>query len=163
AVFTWLAFAAVILGDVLVTGVACGLAASTLTHAALGTWGAVWRADGWGWARLVLQVAVVLLSHPKTFAPRSAAARTAWLVTPALLIAGILTFNAGRASATAGTWGLLCIAVGSLTSVAIALAPVRRFLGWCALPVFLASIVTALLVTADINGITDASPPWTAP
>src|SRR5699024_9839428 len=119
-----------ILGDVLVTGVACGLAASTLTHAALGTWGAVWRADGWGWALLVLQFAVVLISHRKTFAPRSAAARTAWLLMPALLIAGIVTFNAGRAWVTAGTWGLLCIAVGSLSAVAIALAPVRRFLGW---------------------------------
>ena len=163
AVFTWLAFTAVILGDVLVTGVACGLAISTLTHAALGTWGAVWRADGWGWALLVLQFAVVLISHRKTFAPRSASARTAWLLMPALLIAGLVTSNAGRASATAGMWGLLCIAVGSLAAVAIALAPVRRFLGWCALPVFVASIVTALLVTADINGITDASPPWTAP
>src|SRR5699024_7594460 len=42
AIFTWLAFSAVVLGDVLVLGVAGGLAASTLTHAALGTWGAVW-------------------------------------------------------------------------------------------------------------------------
>src|SRR5699024_9789012 len=147
-----------VLGDVLVLGVAGGLAASTLTHAALGTWGAVWRADAWGWMLLVVQAALVLLSHRTTFSARSSAARTAWLLMPALLLAGIVTFNAGRASSTAGIWGLLCIAAGSLIAIGIALAPVSRLLGWCALPVFLATIVTALLVTADINGITDASP-----
>lgn len=163
AIFMWLAFSAVVLGDVLVLGVATGLAASTLTHAALGTWGAVWRADGWGWALLVLQAALVVVSHRKTFSVRTSAARTAWLLMPALLIAGIVTFNAGRASATAGVWGLLCIAAGSLAAVGIAFAPVRRLLGWCALPVLLASIAAALLVTANINGVTDASPPWIAP
>src|SRR5699024_10121826 len=55
AIFSWLAVAAVILGDVMVLGTAWGLSISTLTHAALGTWGTVWRADGWGWSLLVLQ------------------------------------------------------------------------------------------------------------
>src|SRR5699024_378011 len=158
AIFSWLAVAAVILGDVMVLGTAWGVSISTLTDAALGTWGAVWRADGGGWSLLVLQVLLVVASHRRSFAAGAGTARTGWLVMPVVLIAGIVAFNAGRASAIAGIWGLACIAAGCLAALSVTRLPVRRSLGWFAAIVLTGSVAAILRVTADVNGITDASP-----
>ncbi|QMW65999.1 endonuclease/exonuclease/phosphatase family protein [Mumia sp. ZJ1417] len=159
----WLSLAATSYGDVLVVGLAAGLSLGTVTHAALGTWGAVWRGDAWGWVLLVVQVvgAAVAWRLARDHRSRAAARRTAWLVMPGLLLAGIVFANAGRASAVAGTAGLVVVALASVAAVATAAVRPRRATAWAAAVILVAASAVALLVTADVDGIPAVSPTWT--
>lgn len=163
AILTWVALTAVVIGDVLVSGTAIGLAISTVTHAALGTWGAVWRLDVWGWTLLGIQAIIVLACHSRSFDRSACAARTAWLLMPALLLAGIVVSNSGRASSVAGTWGLACVSIGAVAAIGATLLPVRVPLAWTAAIVLVACVGTALFVTAEVDGVPGTSPPWSAP
>lgn len=163
SILVWLAMTAVTLGDVLAVGTAAGLAISTVTHAALGTWGAVWRLDVWGWSLLVIQIIAVIGCHRHPISIHRSSTRTAWLLMPVMLLAGIVTANAGRASAVAGGWGLVCISIGAVLAVFAAVTPIRPWLVWIAGAVFIGCIATALLVTADVNGVSHSSPPLSVP
>lgn len=159
----WLSLAAVSLGDSLVAGVAAGTACGVVTHAALGTWGAVWRDDVWAWGLLVVQVvgAVAAWWFTRGDRPVAVASRTAWLVMPGLLLGGIVFANAGRASAVAGTAGLVVIAVASVVAVATAtLQPGRRVRVAAAVALVTATAL-ALLTTAEVDGIPGIAPAWT--
>src|SRR3546814_20003270 len=75
-------------GDELVEGFLAALALAAVTHAALGTWAAVWRDDPWGWALLAVQVVLVLVTvREETSGP--APARLALALLPALPISGV--------------------------------------------------------------------------
>jgi len=163
----WLSLTATSAGDVLVVGVAAGTALGVVTHAALGTWGAVWRHDAWGWALLAVQVAAVAAAwwrvrdhRSSADRPSAVARRTAWLLMPGLLLAGIVFANAGRASAVAGTAGLVVVAVASVASVGTATLRPRRATAWAAAATLVASAALALLVTVDVDGVPAVSPPW---
>lgn len=160
---TWLSLAAASSGDVLVVGVAAGTALGTVTHAALGTWGAVWRDDGWAWALLVSQVVGVLLAWraARGHRPQAVARRTAWLVMPGLLLAGLVFANAGRASAVAGAAGLVVIALATVASVVTATLRPRRDAAWAAAALLAGATALALLVTAEVDGVPAVSPTWT--
>jgi len=163
AAITWLSLAAVSTGDVLIVGVAAGTAVGVVSHAALGTWGAVWREDGWAWALLAVQVvgAVVAGWLARGRRPVAVSGRAAWLVMPGLLLAGIVLANAGRASAVAGTAGPVILAAASVVAVATAAVRPRRLTAWVAAVVLVLAITVALLVTADLDGIAAVAPPWT--
>src|SRR5690606_12101127 len=86
----WCCLATKRFGDFLVEGYAVGLALAATSHAALGTWGAVWRSDGWGWALLVVQLALVAASLPvlrRTDPTPSTRGLAFWLL-PSYLLAG---------------------------------------------------------------------------
>ncbi len=158
----WLSLTAAAAGDVLVVGVAAGTALGTVTHAALGTWGAVWRDDAWAWMLLVVQAVGAALAwrSARGHRPQAVAARTAWLVMPGLLFAGMVFANAGRASAVAGTAGLVVIALAAVASVATATLRPSRADAWAAAAVLAGATALALLVTADVDGVPAVSPTW---
>src|SRR5690606_17221639 len=101
AAMTWLALALHAHGRHAVTGLVSGVALSVVTHAALGTWGAVWRTDVWAWALLALQVALVAAAgrRARAVAGEVVPARLGWLEWAGLIVAGVDTSHAGRASA----------------------------------------------------------------
>ncbi len=120
-----LALAAGHLGDALVPGLFVGLAVAATTHAALGTWGAAHRLDAAGavsTALLVALIATTLRAHREGPAA-PAAIRTAALVLPVLLLAGIALANPAR--------GLVATAMGAMVVVAAAVvAALLAQRGW---------------------------------
>ena len=93
----------------LVPGLAWGLLLATTAHAALGTYGAVWRRDVVGVLELLVVVGslvTALVAGAETPADEAPGRRAAWLVLPVLLLCGVVFANAGRAWAMAGTPGL---------------------------------------------------------
>ncbi|KAA1424478.1 hypothetical protein FE697_000645 [Mumia zhuanghuii] len=163
ASLVWLSLAVVRYGDAAVAGTVTGLALSVTTHAALGTWGAVWRHDFWGWTLLVVQVAVLVVA---TYASRgrepdpAPGRRFGWLLMPGLLLAGIVVGNAGRASAVAGTVGLVVIAAASVAAIALAGSRPRPVIAWLAAVALTACVAIALVVTVEQAGIPAVTPPW---
>ena len=159
----WLCLTTRGLGDVLVPGLFLGLLLSASTHAALGTFGAVWRHDAWGWLVLAVQVLLVLAAwrgHVPVEA-RAVARRTAWLVFPALLLAGIALADVGRASTVDTTWGPVVLVAGCAIAFVVAarVAPPR----WAAavgLVLLVGAVVVAMLVTGREHSITGALPLW---
>ncbi|MDN5894633.1 MAG: endonuclease/exonuclease/phosphatase family protein, partial [Nocardioides sp.] len=125
AVVTWWCVAARELGDVLVAGSLAGVAVAATTHAALGTWAAVWRADVWAWLLLLAQAAlvVVALRTPPTDTSRPASRRQAVVVLPGMLLAGMWAANPARATAESGTVGAAVVVAAALLAVGVALAP----------------------------------------
>ncbi|MGH1563922.1 endonuclease/exonuclease/phosphatase family protein [Mumia sp. DW29H23] len=163
ASLTWLSLAVARYGDVAVVGVATGLALSVTTHAALGTWGAVWHRDAWGWVLLVAQVVTALgaaYAARGGDTPASPGRRFAWLLLPGLLLAGIVVANAGRASAVAGTLGLAVVAAASVVAVGTATLRPRPVVAWTAAGVLVASVALVLLVTVERDGIPEVTPSW---
>ena len=162
-VVLWLCLATRGLGDVLVPGLFLGLLLSASTHAALGTFGAVWRHDAWGWLVLAVQVLLVLAAwrgHVPVEA-RAVARRTAWLVFPALLLAGIALADVGRASTVDTTWGPVVLVAGCAVAFVVAarVAPPR----WAAaigVVLLAGAVVVAMLVTGREHGITGSLPLW---
>lgn len=163
AALAWLSLAVVRYGDVAVVGTVAGLALSVTTHAALGTWGAVWRHDAWGWVLLVVQAAAVVgatvLVRRRDTVP-APGRRFAWLLMPGMFLAGIVLANAGRASAVAGTLGLVVIAAASVVAVALATRPPHPLVAWLAAVLLVASVASALLVTDRQDGIAHVTPTW---
>src|SRR5690606_32197435 len=127
---TWLALTVVRRARVAVAGLVTGIALSVTTHAALGTWGAVWRSDVWACSLLVVQVGLVVLAALRSRGAGGYAAlprRLAWSIWPGLFVAGVVVANAGRASAVLQEAGLALIATGSVAAILTARAPVRRW------------------------------------
>ncbi|WP_370616601.1 endonuclease/exonuclease/phosphatase family protein [Mumia qirimensis] len=163
ASIVWLALAVVRYGDVAAVGTVTGVAVSVTTHAALGTWGAVWRHDFWGWALLVVQVAVLVAATSKSRGRETVPApgrRFAWLLMPGLLVAGVVVGNASRASAVAGTLGLVAIAAASVVAVALAGTRPRPVVAWLGAAALVGSVALALVVTVELDGIPAVTPPW---
>lgn len=123
----WLCVATSVLGEYVVPGLAVGVALSTTTHAALGTFGAVWRLDVWGWLELVLLLALLAGTATSTSRVQLTATsrRLAWLVFPSLLLAGIVLADVGRASATQARFGPLQMVVGCWLAVLVLVMPLR--------------------------------------
>ncbi len=159
----WLALAAGSQARLLVPGLAWGLLLATTAHAALGTYGAVWRRDSAGLAEIVLLIALVVTALVKT---RSATTsdeapgrRAAWLLLPVLLLCGVLFANVGRASAMAGTTGALACVLGAALAVAVAGRSLGRAitLGAGVLLVVLTALAT--LVPVSYDGL-ETTHPW---
>lgn len=117
----WLALACGRGGWRLVPGLAWGLLLATASHAALGTYGAVWRRDLGGVVEVVAVVGLVVValvgSRASSPAVEAPGRRAAWLVLPVLLLCGVLFANAGRASAMGGTVGVLACVAGCVLAV----------------------------------------------
>jgi endonuclease/exonuclease/phosphatase family metal-dependent hydrolase len=163
AAVLWLCLAADCLGDVLVPGLFLGILLSASTHAALGSFGAVWRHDPWGWLLLAAQVLLVLAAwrgHVPVEA-RAVARRTAWLVFPALLLAGIALADVGRASTVDSTWGPVVLVAGCAIGFGVAaLVAVPRWAAALGLVLLVGAVVVAMLVTGREHGITGSLPLW---
>lgn len=161
AAMTWLALALPRHPAVAVTGLVTGVALSVVSHAALGTWGAVWRTDAWAWTLLVVQVALVAigaLGSRQVAAGAGIAARLGWLIWPGLFLAGLVVANAGRASAVADVIGLALVAAGSVLAVVATRLRSSRWSAALAAVVLIAVVATALLVVTD-----GQSPSWVVP
>ena len=124
AVVLALAMATARAGTALMPGVFMGLALAATTHAALGTWGAVWRRDLPGLlVALALAALVVVSLRPLRDADAGAPpARLCWLVFPVVLIAGITLANPARAL-TPGSWGAVVVALAATVASAVAVSP----------------------------------------
>ncbi len=159
AIVTWLALVLPRHRALAVTGVTVGIAVSVTTHAALGTWGAVWRHDLWSWLLLAWQITFVVAvgCFRGTQATGRMGGRFAWTFLPGLFLAGVVVANAGRASATLDSVGPAVAACGSVLAVATTLVPVRR---WSAIlaAVLLVGAVAASALATTADGLL---PPWT--
>lgn len=144
-------------------GIAAGLALATVSHAALGTFGAVWRRDAWGWLELVVSVGLVLVLWRTPLTSRAPSRRAAWSVFPALLLAGVLFANAGRASAVGAELGLTLVVSAGVLAVLTSLAPVSRLSTRAAAVVLVAATAAAALVEVDVTGVSGLSPVWILP
>lgn len=160
---TWLALAAQSYGRDVVAGVAVGLALSTITHAALGTWGAIWRHDAWAYVLLAVQLIGLLLAHRHSQASKPLGARACWLLFPLLLLTGIAFANAGRASAVAGGVGLVGVSVGAILGIWAAGLVVRRTSVAIAMVVFIIAAALVLGVEVTVNQVPGVSPRWVLP
>jgi len=150
----------------LLVGVLAGLALATVTHAALGTWAAVWRDDGWSWVLLGLQVAAVCgliatgrldarrVSEPaESDAPATSALLAFWLL-PALLLAGIALANVGRATAAGGALGAAVVAAGTVLAAGVVLVgPRLRVWTDVVAAVVLVATTWAVLDAPDLPGL----------
>ncbi|MET0467548.1 MAG: endonuclease/exonuclease/phosphatase family protein [Aeromicrobium sp.] len=157
AAMTWFALALPRHRDAAVTGVVTGLAVSVTTHAALGTWGAVWRDDAWAWTLLALQLIACLATLRTPEEGRGIGRRFALTVMPGLFLAGVILANAGRASATLGEAGLAAVAFGATVAVGATLVPVTRGSAVAAAVVLVAAVAASAVVT-DADGLL---PAWT--
>lgn len=147
-----LALAASRFGRSLGPGLMAGLALAATTHAALGTWGAVWRRDLAGalvTAALAVLV-VVSLRHLRAGDSRPAALPVAWLVLPVLLLAGITLANPARALVIT-SMGAMVAAAACVGGALLAMRPWPR--GWrvvAAVGVVVATAVTMLREPLDV-------------
>lgn len=159
----WLCLATASLGDVLVPGVFLGLLLSATTHAALGSFGAVWRDDAWGWLVLGVQVLLVAAAWAGHVPGEAAGVgrRTAWLVFPALLLAGIALADVGRASTVDTIWGPVVLVAGCAAGFTIAarVSP-RRWATALGALLLVGSVAVAMLVTASRHGVSGSLPSW---
>src|SRR5690606_35615835 len=123
-----------------------------VTHAALGTWGAVWRDDAWSWLLLLIQAmgGAAGWRFARGRRPERATRRTAWLVMPGMLLVGIVLGNAGRASADGGEVGLVAVAVASVFAILTATLRSSRVTTWLAAVVLVCATSIGLLVTAEV-------------
>lgn len=158
AAVTWLALALPHRRDAAVTGVVAGIAASVTTHTMLGTWGAVWRSDGWAWLLLVVQIAACLL--PGLFRgsrPDGVGRRFAATFLPGLFLSGVVVANAARASVTLDVLGTAAAACGATVAIVATLVPVSRWSAWLAAVALVAAVAASALAT-DPDGLL---PGWT--
>lgn len=159
---TWLCLGAQRFGRALVPGLFAGVALSAVTHAGLGTWGAVWRADAWGWLVLLLQVLLVMatLGVTRSTGVDPVSRRTAWLVFPALLLCGIALANMGRSSAADGAPGLMAVALAAVAAVVVASLRLGSRARWAAGAVLVFSVVVLMVVTASRDNAPGQQPGW---
>lgn len=100
-----LCLVAAVLAEAVVPGLLGGITVAAVSHAFLGTYGAVWREDVWGIVWLVAQLAALavglrnsLLAARERRAPRAVLPNAlAVAVLPALLLAGVTVGNPARA------------------------------------------------------------------
>lgn len=148
-----LSLAAGRVGPSLAPGLFTGVVLAAVTHAALGTWAAVWRHDLAGLfisAALVLLVAVTLRSW-STAAASAAPRWVSWLVFPVILLAGITLANPARAL-TAHPWGAMVVAAAVTLAAALATRAWSR-------PARLAAAVV-LVGTVAVTMLPDPLPSW---
>lgn len=126
-----LALAATRAGPTFTPGLFGGIALATVTHATLGTWGAVWRLD---WAGLLVTVVLVLgagvasRSLRQARDPQPAGRRVGWLALPVLLLAGVALANPARAL-VAHSLGALVVALAVTVAALLTLhdwSPITR-------------------------------------
>lgn len=111
-------------GPAFVPGLLAGVAVATVTHAALGTWAAVWRHDVAGTvATATLAVATLLAGRTLPEHAVAAPRRVGWLTLPVLLVCGIALANPAR-SLVAHPLGTI---VTSASTVAAALLVQHRW------------------------------------
>ncbi len=142
---------------VLAAGVMTGLAVATLTHAALGSWGAVWRADAWAWGLLAVQTAAVLLSLRGERWVGASPPRFALALLPALLLAGVALANVGRASAAAGGWGAALVAGATVAAAGVALLVPRLSPSVAVIAAVVLAAATALVLAGEPTGLAAAA------
>lgn len=133
------------------SGTAVGILGSVASHAALGTFGAVWRADVFGWLGLALPLILLVISlrsDGRPFVSRPPTIAFALSVFPGLLLLGVLVANVGRASTLAGTIGLGTVTFGAALGVLAANYPRTKLSVNGARIVFVTTIaLTALMPT----------------
>ncbi|TXJ07304.1 MAG: hypothetical protein E6Q27_01845 [Aeromicrobium sp.] len=142
---------------------AIGLALAVGTHAALGTFGAVWRRDAWGTIELVASVGLVTFAwfwmrrgtEPASIAPTK---QQAFFVFPALLFAGVYVANAGRASTASESWGLLALALGLAIGVGVLAVPASYGSIWLARLGLLGALIVLALIEVERGGISGQLP-----
>lgn len=117
-----LALSAARLGPALVPGLVGGLALAATSHAALGSWAAVWRHDLAGVLVAVALVVLCVLSVPVLRAAQTgvtgpASGMPGWLVMPVVLLAGITLANPARALVADPTGAVIVAAAAALAAV----------------------------------------------
>jgi len=165
AAIAWLALALRRTVGAAVTGLVAGIALSVVTHAALGTWGAVWRRDGWAWLLLVLQIGLLIVGwlHRESDGRARRRGQEApergfgWLVMPGLFLVGMLVGNAGRASAVAGELGLTLISAGAVLAILATKVPVRQWSAALAGLVLIGFVVASFVMQNE-----GSTPVWVA-
>ncbi|MFE2773116.1 endonuclease/exonuclease/phosphatase family protein [Microbacterium resistens] len=161
-----LCLAAGALGRRLIPSVFLGIAVATTVHAALGSFGAVWRDDAAAYAVLVLQATVVAFavraSGRVTEEPGdpAVAARSALLLLPMLLLVLLALANVGRASVADPLWGPVAAVVGSGAAAVAALLPAPRRRPWAAAVLLPGAVALSLLPEAVRDGADGALPIW---
>ena len=158
----WLALVCGRRAQVLVPGLAWGLLLATTAHAALGTYGAVWRRDAGGVIELAvvvgLVVAAMVLTRGSSYAVTAPGRRAAWLVLPVLLLCGVLFTNAGRASSMAGMTGVLASVAGCLLAVGLSGRRPTRRVTVLATATLVAVTALGALLPVTYDGITTTLP-----
>lgn len=154
-------------GRSLLPSVMAGLALSVTTHAALGSFGAVWRSDFFDISLLIFQ-ALLLLAAVRAAVDDRAAHRTApltrpstepagWrtglLLFPALLVLQLAFSNVGRGSTVDLTFGPLTVVVGTWVALAVALLPRPHRRPWAAAAVLIAATVVTVPLEVTRAGI----------
>jgi endonuclease/exonuclease/phosphatase family metal-dependent hydrolase len=158
-----LAIAHARLGAGIVPGVLAGIALAATTHAALGTWGAVWRTD---WTEIIvflllLSLVVGGLLETRATAPTAAPTWLAWTTLPLLLLAGMALANAARAGvAIPGGATVVAAAAAAGAAHAILLPNPRRHRDLGAALLVAAAAVT-MLPESTTDGIPGRLPSWT--
>ncbi len=150
----WTCLATRRLGDGLVRAYTVGLAIAAVTHAALGTWAAVWRNDVWGWSLLSVQaglVAVALTTYGRRGSETPAPRGLAVVLLPSYLLVGVWAASPARASVAAETWGPVVVAAAAVVAVAIArsAAPGRLATGIAGLVLVAGTAATLLPAQAS--------------
>ncbi len=157
---------ALILGNdrhVIAPGIATGIALTTVSHAGLGTFGAVWRDDLWGWGLLVLTVASVVVLWILGGARVAKHAikpsrRQAIFVFPTLLLTGIFLASAARASTIADDLGLVVVAAASVLAIAATNLPIKRAAVAVAHVVAIASVAALAMWEVEVENIAGVIP-----
>ncbi|QAY60174.1 hypothetical protein ET475_09355 [Microbacterium protaetiae] len=144
-----------VLGRSFVPSILLGVALSASTHAILGTFGAVWRRDGWDVALLIVQAVLILAAArgASRLAASPVSARTAFLVFPVLLILLLALVNPGRGSALHPLWGPIAVVVGAWAAVAASVLPAPRRRPWVAGVAFIGAVALSVLLEVTRGGI----------
>jgi len=164
AAVTGLCLAAAWSGAGLWPGVWFGLFLATATHAALGTWGAVWRDDLWSW---LLVVIMALMAWPWGRRRRDPTLGVTWpsalVVFPVLLLCGISLLDVGRASAVHAVAGPALTTLGAGLAWMLARADQQRpsLVTRVVAAVVLVLAVSALMLPEDtVQGVGGLLPWW---
>lgn len=143
-------------GQSLVPNVFLGVAIATSTHAALGSFGAVWRQDPLDVVLLLAQAALIVVAFRSllTSLPEPPATPLAGLlVFPVLLVLQLALANVGRGSTVNLLWGPFFVVIGVWLAVVFAFLPQSRRRPWVAAAVFLAAVLVAVPLEVTRGGI----------
>lgn len=149
-------------GPALIPALFLGVAISASTHAALGSFGAVWRSDAYDIVLLVAQAAVLALAlwgirkPPQSSSDRTptpVSARVGLLLFPSLLIMQLALINVGRGSATLLVWGGATAVLGAWLAVAVTRLPAPTRRPWAEALVLVACVAIAVPLEVTRNSI----------
>ncbi|MBP6684792.1 MAG: hypothetical protein KA158_05160, partial [Leucobacter sp.] len=131
-------------GQNLLPNVFLGVAIATSTHAALGSFGAVWRQDPLDVVLLLAQAALIVVAFRALLTSQSeppARPLAGLFVFPVLLVLQLALANVGRGSTMNLLWGPFFVVVGVWLAVVFAFLPQSRRRPWVSAAVFLASVL----------------------